>query len=222
MTNTNLRQIEDVWISAKDPAGFVVDGPKADGLPTYQYDRIQACLRECGGRTRVAVDGGAHIGMWTMHLAKAFKEVVAFEPIPDNFECLQRNVAKHCTDPTHVVTLYRGALSNKDGMIGLMQRGGKSYKWNVPLPGDNTPPSMSITCHKLDTLKLQHVDLIKLDVESHEFETLQGAIETIQRCKPVIMIEEKHDPAKRATKYLDSLGMKMVWNRKHDYLYVWG
>ena len=41
----------------------------------------------------------------------------------------------------------------------------------------------------IDSLNLKRVDLIKIDVEGMEMEVLQGAAETISRCKPVLLIE---------------------------------
>jgi hypothetical protein len=36
------------------------------------------------------------------------------------------------------------------------------------------------------------------------------------------MIEEKLDPDKRATRYLEDLGMKRVGQWRHDHLFTWG
>ncbi len=43
----------------------------------------------------------------------------------------------------------------------------------------------------LDSYDLQQVDLIKIDVEQHERAVIRGAMRTIERCRPVIMIENK-------------------------------
>lgn len=39
----------------------------------------------------------------------------------------------------------------------------------------------------LDSLGIQKMDIVKIDVEGHELEVLEGAIETIKRCKPIFL-----------------------------------
>jgi FkbM family methyltransferase len=43
----------------------------------------------------------------------------------------------------------------------------------------------------IDSLNLPSVGLIKLDIQGSELIALKGAAETIQRCRPVVLIEEK-------------------------------
>ena len=73
----------------------------------------------------------------------------------------------------------------------------------------------------IDSLALTDVDLIKLDVEGHEMPALQGARETIMRHRPIVVIEEKHDPERKATAYLQRLGMEVRAQLKRDYVFGW-
>jgi antitoxin component HigA of HigAB toxin-antitoxin module len=73
----------------------------------------------------------------------------------------------------------------------------------------------------LDQYELPALDLLKLDVEGHEYEALQGAVHSIKKFKPVVIIEEKLDVEKRASAFLEKLGMRCVWHKKHDYLFTW-
>ena len=41
----------------------------------------------------LAIDIGAHVGMWSKHLVGKFKRVIAFEPMPQMRACLDRNPA---------------------------------------------------------------------------------------------------------------------------------
>jgi hypothetical protein len=47
----------------------------------------------------------------------------------------------------------------------------------------------------LDSIKPKDVDLIHLDVEGHEYNALKGAVKTITKYKPLIVVEmtEKTD-----------------------------
>ena len=45
--------------------------------------------------------------------------------------------------------------------------------------------------NRLDDFELKNVDFIKVDVEGYEYFVISGAIETITRCRPVIIVEQK-------------------------------
>ena len=62
----------------------------------------------------------------------------------------------------------------------------------------------------LDTLGLERVDLIKLDVEGMEEEALEGAKETIKRCKPVMYIETVKSDKEKIIKWCEALDYKVI------------
>jgi hypothetical protein len=80
----------------------------------------------------------------------------------------------------------------------------------------------------LDSLALDEVDFMKLDTEGYEENILRGAVETIKRCRPVIIVEQKRDMAEArfglrprgAVTFLESLGYKLVKEMSGDYIMV--
>jgi hypothetical protein len=42
---------------------------------------------------------------------------------------------------------------------------------------------------RLDDLELSNVSIMKIDVEGYEMEALAGGLQTILKCKPVIILE---------------------------------
>lgn len=42
---------------------------------------------------------------------------------------------------------------------------------------------------RLDTLQPARLDLLKVDVEGTELDVLEGAVQTIERCRPYVMAE---------------------------------
>lgn len=67
----------------------------------------------------------------------------------------------------------------------------------------------------LDSLNIQKMDIVKIDVEGHELEVLEGAKETIKRCKPIfIQIEiNRADAPKRLAK----IKSEYLQNNYHSY-----
>jgi len=70
----------------------------------------------------------------------------------------------------------------------------------------------------LDSLALTDIDLIELDLEGYEYDALLGAKETIERNKPVLIIENAADEVKQ---FLSTLGY-VEWKKinRLDSLFV--
>lgn len=183
-------------------------------IPVHQLTRIAACLKACNGRRRVAIDGGAYVGSWSLHLAKHYERVLAFEPVAGNFECLQMN-AQHL----HNVELHQAALS--DGVYAMARVAPRKVKAFTHKVHHVVEDSAEFSSVKIDNLNLANLDLLKLDIEGFEYEALMGGRETILANRPIVMIEEGADTKCRARKLLISWGMRPVMQFKRDFMYVW-
>lgn len=132
----------------------------------------------------VAIDAGANIGAYSRHMAADFLHVHAFEPAPDTYECLARNVADWGLKDR--VTTYPNALSAQEEGVSMGSGGWfrRSISREVSGPGN-------IRAFPVDSLKLDNVLLLKLDVEGYELKVLTGSTQTLARCRPFVMIELK-------------------------------
>lgn len=137
---------------------------------------LDAAVRLCRGH-EVAVQAGGNVGVWASHLAKRFKRVVTAEPDVINYKCLTLNVPDN-------VEHHRAAFGAEPSSIGLVYVEGNAGAHYAKADGD-------IPVLTIDSLGLEACDLICLDVEGYEPMALRGAEQTIRRCKPVIMFEEK-------------------------------
>ena len=162
--------------------------PDIDNDPTWResYERNQflQTMRHVPNRN-VALDVGAHVGIWSRHLAQLFTEVIAFEPVPDHVECWYANT-KTFTN----VELNELALSNKSEVVKMKQArhsGTSSLEYN---PSQlKTSIEIEIPTQTLDSFNLSRVDFMKIDVEGHEVPMLEGAKDTIDVYAPIIFIE---------------------------------
>ncbi len=153
----------------------------------YQGDALRFALKFCS-KTEVALDIGAHIGLITAHLYLYFKKIYTFEPCLENFNCLVKNI--NYKNVVH----NKIALSNKIGVLSLNKHknnsGGHTFKSQL-----NSKTKERVNTKFLDFYNYSIVNLIKIDVEGWELKVLEGAVELIKRCHPVILIEdvEKND-----------------------------
>lgn len=132
----------------------------------------------------VAVDIGAHIGIHTILMSRkvgASGAVIAFEPQKKIYlEQVQNLKINDCTN----VLSIRKAIGNECKWIELTpinptNEGGTG----IGTGGD------AAEMVPLDSLNLQNVSLIKIDVECSELSVFEGAKETIRKNRPVIIFE---------------------------------
>ena len=166
---------------------------------------------------RTAIDGGAFIGLFSLEMAKQFHVVLAFEPGSITRECLRKN-----TDNTRNIFIYDRALGEKFERASQDQ----DDRWEGNTGGRYLVPGNDFEVIPLDCLGLNNIDFIKLDIEGYELFALRGAQKTIERCKPVIVCEEKPRIYERQGvmkgqigDFLSSLGYKQVSKIKGDIIY---
>ena len=172
------------------------------GGPTeYQY-QVRRRSFDHVKQNRVALDIGANVGLWSRDLVKRFDTVIAFEPVAMFRECLARNVfAKN-------LQVQSIALGDHEGMINMIITEGNTGHTHVDPNSQNG--STQIT--KLDSLNIDNVDYIKIDCEGYEYRVLCGAEQTIRRCRPVVVIEQKpHDAYSKDYGQFAAIGLLQEW-----------
>jgi len=169
---------------------YIPDGDEhfvklADEIEHYQEPQRTKAFEYVTNWDR-AVDLGAHVGIFSRHFAKRFREVVAFEPTPETRACLEKNVPANvrivpfaCGDRERQV-LFRRHIRNSGGTE--MARDTNS---------SSSVEHYTVKMITLDSLELESVGLIKIDIQGAEPLALRGASETLRRCRPVVLIEEK-------------------------------
>jgi FkbM family methyltransferase len=178
----------------------------------------------------VFLDVGAHIGYFTMKAAPkvgAAGQVLAFEPNPETLKLLYDNVAANgvknvtvepvaCTDKEETLTFYAAAVQNT---------GASSLSKSNAEVSDAPPKSYMVQGRPIDAvvrqLSLARVDAIKIDVEGAEVLVLRGAVETLKRFHPRLVIEEESDRLanfQTSKEDLSSLLHNVGYNRTHRLL----
>lgn len=148
----------------------------------YQKDNLEQALAQTR-RHRLALDAGANFGIMSYHLSAVFQRVIAWEVDPDIRQCLAVNMQNfNCGN----VQIEACGLGDQPGKVNIV-RHAKSFA-NYVDPGSSTG---EFAVRTIDSYGLVDVDFVKLDCEGYETRILQGAENTIKRCRPVILMEQK-------------------------------
>jgi len=217
-------QHRGIWLPDGEDhlTGMLDRGPfLKTGHATYQYKKYLAVMAKTPNR-RTVIDVGAHVGLWSMHFAREFNRVEAFEPCERVRECFYRNM----TILTNVF-LHEQACG-EEGKIVHMRTNPTSSGDTWPETIEQNPKGEPAVVVKIDDFGFPKVDLIKLDCEGYEFFALKGAEETIKSCRPTIIVEQKPGRAQKfgleqtqAVTYLEGLGMQLTTVMSGDYIMVW-
>ena len=163
----------------------------------YEFKPFLSTMKQIN-KKNVALDIGAHVGIWSKRLAKEFTKVIAFEPIPQHIECWKANMVERN------VVLNKVAISDKVGTATMKYinyfTGMSTLHYNAEemeiefkkLTKEKViqePINVSVETNTIDSYDFNNVDFIKMDVEGHELEALKGAENTIRKFKPPIYIE---------------------------------
>lgn len=167
-------------------------------LALYQYEAVSEAIRQAGDFYEAAildelrerlpwhrtiVDAGANIGNHSAYWS-AFvphDRLLAFEPIESNYRLLCLNVAGNAR-----ATCYQAALSDKAGHLQMQLDEVNMGRSRIVPDGP-----IDVRAMTLDSLRLRDVTLLKIDTEGHELRVLAGALRTIARCHPAILVEDE-------------------------------
>lgn len=188
--------------------------PKRNGFPTYQYHKYEAAMKWVG-KKRTAIDVGAFVGQWSRVMSMDFERVVAFEPVLDYRDCW--NINMESVDNAEMIGI---ALGNMSGDVRLMNYTEGSYgDTRIMDADDNGDLVGTADMRPLDSFHIDRVDLIKIDCEGYEKQVIEGAMLTLERNKPVVIIEQKKNLD--ALEPLESLGAIQRDVIRGDYIYSW-
>ena len=159
------------------------------------------------------LDLGANLGTFTLFLAEAVGpagRVHAFEPVAASYRLLDANLALNSLAQVETHAVAVGAASGTATVPELdLERGG-NYGASALAPSG---PGRRVDLIALDDLALPACDLIKVDVEGGERAVIQGAMETIDRWRPVLLLEnEEPSLSPPLIELLLSLGYRPWWH----------
>lgn len=151
---------------------------------------VQEALSRVAATDQVAWDVGAHVGFFTLLLARRCASVLALEPYPPNADRLRRHVDLNDAP----VEVLQCAVAGRPGTVEL-QVGPSSGthkltevdgpRWRDAAPGER----LQVEAVTLDGLLEGHAapDLVKLDVEGAELEVLRAAPRVLRHAATLVV-----------------------------------
>jgi FkbM family methyltransferase len=194
----------------------------------YDLDEVEGALellrlrRKYAGDGVVAIDCGANIGVYTVAWARQMTGwgcVVAIEAQERIFYALAGNIAvNNCFNATAIWA----AVSTADGTmciptpnylepasfgsLELVRREQTEFIGQTIDYSESALTEVRTVC--IDSLPLDRIDLIKLDVEGMELDALGGAREAIARHRPIVLAEALKSDRVKLLEFFDSRGYR--------------
>ena len=176
---------------------------------------------------RTVIDVGASYGWMAVSFAKYFDQVKCFEIRDDVRYALRENTSRFSN-----VEIFDCGLSDSKRTVKVKLRPATGCS-RIACKFDNYGPVVEtpngLLVDTLDSYNFNNVDCIKLDVEDHEYYTLLGALETIKKWNPVLIVEmrsvrKRHislfKPRQRIFKLLHSLDYRIADVRGADFIFT--
>jgi len=140
----------------------------------------------------ICFDVGANIGYYTLLFSSCHATCYSFEPHPRTFEMLRRNVA---LNKNLNANLYQSGISSDKTDRKLYHSSDTSGNNSFEIIGD----SDNFTIAENETIDIfcsengiNYINFLKVDVEGHEMNVIQGALRMIKSgCIENIYIEHK-------------------------------
>jgi FkbM family methyltransferase len=209
---------------------FYVDDIE-DGIKTWLHrgvvweQHLIDLFRTHVRRGTIAIDAGAHVGTHTLTLSRLVGprgRVLAFEP--------QRKLHREL-----VHNLRLNGIANVSAIRCALGDVIARVRMRAPVPGNEGGTAVgrggdAVAMRTIDSLAVENISLMKIDVEGYEDQLIAGATRTLARQLPTLVIEIQgghvYDTAPARVKRqidntraaLEKLGYEVQHIETHDYL----
>lgn len=178
-----------------------------------EIDFLQRIFKPVVGQARVFFDVGANIGYLTKVMASRhfLANVYAFEPDKVTFDILKKNTLED-----ENVRIFQVAIGDKSGDASLYFDSSDSGDSSLlKKSGRSSYKVALITFDSLiKELGITRVDFIKVDIQGGEIQFFRGASDSINRFRPVLLVEVMSEQAPGITQFIANFAQENRYNLK--------
>jgi FkbM family methyltransferase len=174
----------------------------------------------------VVLDIGANYGYCAITLAAALNKqchFLAIEPEPENFARLKQHVEWNGLQ--NVIACHELAVSDALGKAAMEKSSGNSGHAHIVAEAADRNVSVTTLDAFVEAQKLERLDAVLLDVEGYEDRALRGAAKTLDRFRPLIIVElwqpamqQQNSSVEAAAKVLDDCGYRLFHPHRRQLL----
>jgi len=184
----------DIWVPF-DGQEMLIPNPKKSDLSRMIYlhgsweDIVSRILCQEVRRGMTTLDIGAHVGYYTLLMAKRVGEegrVIAFEPNADVRKYIEQSVQRNGYSS---VTLCPYALFHKGGFGALEGSDNLQSRLSQQLDASEGSFPVVVFDDVKESLGIDKVDFLKMDVEGAELDILFGMRATLEQFHPRMIVE---------------------------------
>jgi len=158
----------------------------------------------------VCIDAGANVGFYSLAFSRRASHVYAFEPLPRNIRFLYETMR---VNGVSNVTILPLAVGERNGFVRFVEGPNHSEGYvSDEDPGDREGfPVMAVSLDRFCADNAVTPALVKIDVEGAELKVLRGALETLRRAHPHVLLSV-HSGALRSEclEFLKTVGYASV------------
>lgn len=188
-----LAQLHDGTLLVLDPRSRTEGGAFWNGV--YDRDLTEFLASCCEVYGDSYYDIGANVGLIAIPLARSISQraaratVVAFEPVPENYERLVESA--RINGVSHVVDARLVALGSEPGVLTLTREAGLHASTGNAVPAEvaSVPGrSVAVAVRTLDSFweDIPPPAVMKIDVEGLDVAVVRGSVSTITASRPII------------------------------------
>ena len=170
---------------------------------------------------KVILDVGCNVGAWTLPIARRYPDamVMAFDCQEYLIRCLNKTLDLNKIENVqgYVMAISDTNETIKFGSIDY-NFGGNFGAFELEPPAQNpdfngraVPGKFDeIDQRTIDRFELDNVGLIKIDAEGMELKVIRGSLNTLQRCKSVVLFENHKCDYPAVVELLQSINYRIV------------
>lgn len=161
----------------------------------FEPETIKFIIRN-GGHGDI-VHAGTFFGDFLPGISSSLSDeckVWAFEPNPENFRCAQITCLINNLGNVELFNSGLGIKKSTANMLVELESGYKLGGASKILKETEKGKTIDVEINSIDDIipKERSVSIIQLDVEGYEKEALIGGLRTINRCKPILILEDNN------------------------------